>query len=200
MFENLIDLFNTNLPRAISTVISLIAILGTLVWISILDIKRKSVTFWKLLISGGLIIVGPLVTSLFCGCRLLPLFIIGSLVLWCVFLFLNIKYNHDKIVGKADIDLVTAPISLLIGYIIWMFKTIDSDIAGVQVSALLYKAFGYFLIGALVFTIIVIISFVIKHFTNKETKLKTLFKKTKVSVIPMLAPFCLVVPYMVMTY
>ena len=200
MFSGLIELFNENIIRAVITTIGMIVILSLLCWVSIIDIKKKSVTFWKMIVVGASIILMPFIESFFTGCWLLPVCLFGALILWFVLLYLNVKFNKDKFVGKADVDLLMAVFSELVMYSIWMLLTIDLDIALIQINHLWYSAFLYLLIGSLIFMFVIFLIFFIKKFImrRKDYTFRKLIKETKVSVIPMLVPVCLIAPYMIM--
>lgn len=200
MFSGLIELFNENIIRAVITTIGMIVILSLLCWVSIIDIKKKSVTFWKMIVVGASIILMPFIESFFAGCWLLPVCLFGALILWFVLLYLNVKFNKDKFVGKADVDLLMAVFSELVMYSIWMLLTIDLDIALIQINHLWYSAFLYLLIGSLIFMFVIFLIFFIKKFVmrRKDYTFRKLIKETKVSVIPMLVPVCLIAPYMIM--
>lgn len=150
MFNHLLALFNNGeTVRGVLSVISMLVIAGLLTWVAIIDIVKQSIKFWKLLLAGGSVILCPFVVSLFSGCWLLPVCLLGAIPLWFLFLFLNIKFNLDRFVGKADIDIITAPISMLAMYCLWMFLTLDSQLASIQVTAALYNSFVYLLLGSL---------------------------------------------------
>lgn len=199
MFEALINLYSTNIIRAIIATIGLITILCLTIWISINDIKTQRIKFWKLFVTGCAIIIFPILTGIFCGCWRMPVYLLLAFPIWFLLLVLNTKFNTNRFVGKADIDILSAVFALMIAYSLWMFRTIDSQIAGAQTTYFWYSSFIYLLFGSIAFVLTMVVVFIIKSKVKKEGKMRKLIKDTKVSVLPMLIPFCLVVPYIIMT-
>lgn len=197
MFDVLIELYNTDLPRAIAITISLVVIAGLVLWVSIIDIRRKSIAFWKMLIASFSTILGCFVASFFCGCKWLPIFIAAAIPVWIFLLFLNVKYNKDKFVGKADVDLLSALFSLCLCYSGWLLFVTDSSVAAIRITHLWYTFFLYLLIGSLIFIAAFLVYFLIAAVLKKRD-VKELFKSVKISVIPMILPAAIMVPYNIM--
>lgn len=197
IFYRLIDLFETDFTRAAVATAGILLLIGLLSWISIIDIKRKSITFWKMLVVGFAEIMVCFIGSFFCGCGILKWFILGSLPIWLFILFINVKFNKDRFIGKADIDLLSALFAELIVYSMWIYKvSANSQIAWVKISHVWYLSFLYLLIGALIFTGIVLAIFLIRKLVFK-TSLKELVK-SKVSVIPMFVPVSIAIPLIIL--
>lgn len=200
MFESLRLLYSENLIRAIFATVGMVAIFGLLLWVSIIDVKKMSVTFWKMLVAGFSTIFFPIITSLFCGCWKLPVYLAAAIPLWFFLLYINIKFNLDRFIGKADIDLLSAILAEMIMYSIWMFRTLESTIAAAQVMHFWYSGFLYLLLGSIAFVVIVSIIILIKFIKSGKKSFMKNVKDTRVSVIPMLMPVCLIIPYIIMTY
>lgn len=185
-----------NDTRAIVVIIGTLVIFAFMVWISIIDIKKKSVTFWKMILASSMTIIVPFVASFFCGCWKLKLFIISSLILWILFLAMNIKFNKDKYIGKADVDLLSAIFSESIAVSLWMMLTIE-EYAWLQVTKLWYMIFLYMLVGALIFIVVVLIHSIIKSIITGKNMLSIIVHE-KLSVIPMFILVAVMIPYNIM--
>lgn len=197
MFDNLFYLIETDPTRGYLTLGSMVIIFLFLLWVSIIDIKKQSITFWKMLVASFSVILMPLIVSFFCGCKDLKWFLMGAIVLWIFLLFLNVKFNKDRFVGKADIDLLSALFAENVMFCAWMFKVLDPNVVWIRITHAWYSFFLYLLIGAIIYIILFLIAFTIKVIMKKAT-FKELIKGTKVSVIPMLMPISIMVPYMIM--
>lgn len=197
MFDNLVYLLENEPLRGYLTIGSLSIIFLLLLWVSIIDIKKQSITFWKMLVASSSTILLPIVVSLFCGCKYLKWFLIGALFLWVFLLFINIKFNKDKFVGKADIDLLSALFAENVMFSLWMFTVLDPNVVWIRITHAWYSFFLYLLLGSVVYIIIFLLVFLIKVILKKST-FKELIKGTKVSVIPMLMPISIMIPYMIM--
>lgn len=197
MFDNLKILFESDLLRGVIVLLSVIIILGLMIWVSVIDMKKQSVTFWKMLVVSGSIIVLPIIGSIFCYCKYLKYFLIGAFILWIFLLFLNVKLNKDKFFGKADFDLLSALFSLCIMYSAWMYMVIDPQYVMIKITSLWYSFFLYLLIGTLIYIGIYLIITTIKVIMGKTTFSKS-FRGKKVSVLPMLIPAAVFVPYIIL--
>ena len=197
MFKTLINLYSTNLPRAIMITISLIIILSLMIWVSIIDIKKKTITFWKMLIASSSTIIMPLLTSFTCGCPYLKYFLIGALVLWVMFLAFNILFNLEKTVGKADIDILSAIISDCIMVTLWLFIVVK-QYSVVKVTQLWYLFFFYLLLGSIIFIAITILITIIKCIINKNSSFLKELMHQKVPIIAMFIPLAVMIPYNIM--
>lgn len=197
MFYDLEILLETEPYRGYGVIASIIVIFLMLSWISIIDIKKQKITFWKMLLASSSTIIMPLIMSFFCGCHYLKWFLMGSLLLWVGFLYFNIKYNKDKFVGKADIDLISAVFAEGIMFSGWMLFVVDPQYVWIRITHFWYSGFLYLLIGSLIFLAFFLIVFAYYVITGKKN-FKELLKGTKISVIPMLMPACIMIPYFVM--
>ena len=192
LFENLIYLYETNLTRAIVITLCLAVILGLLLWVSIIDIKKHSIKFKYMLIASSSVIIMPFIASFFCGCYLLKWFLICALPLWIFFLFWNIKTNKDKFVGKADVDLLSAVISATIMYSLWIAVT--TEYYSIRIIHTWYSLFLYLLIGGICYVIFYLLTFLYKTLFKKQ-KFMELMKTTKVPVVPMFIPVSFMMAY-----
>lgn len=197
MFDKLIDFMKDSPLRGYLILVSMAVIFLLLLWISIIDIKKQSITFWKMLIASSSVIIMPLIVSMFYGCKCLKWFIMASIPLWIFLLYLNIKFNKDRFIGKADIDLLSAVFSLGVMFSVWMFVFSDPNFVWIQITHAWYSFFLYLLMGAIVYIVIFMLVFAFKVIFKKAS-FKELIKGTKVSVIPMMMPVSIMVPYMVM--
>jgi hypothetical protein len=200
MFDGLIQMFQTNAPRATAVTIAMVIIFAGLLWVSIIDIKRRSVTFWKMLIASGLTIVCPLIVSLFYNCndlKAMKWYLAISIPLWFFMLFINIKLNKDKFMGKADIDLLTALASMGICYSVWLWTILPPETVTIRITAFWYKSLGFLLMGAIVY-LIIFMFMVMKRVIIGKQKIRDLVKGTKISIIPMFMPISVMMPYMIM--
>ena len=197
IFYTLGDLYSSNIIRAVVITAGLILILGLMLWVSFVDLIKKKITFWKLLITGLSIIIVPIIGAFFCGCYLLKYFLLFSIPIYALFLFINIKFNHDKFIGKGDMDILYSLFSIMITYSAWLYKISDDNtIFGIKVAHAWYLLFLYLLIGGLIFILLTIINFVIRRVFMNQT-FKELVK-TQVPVIAMFIPACILIPLMIM--
>lgn len=197
IFYNLRDLYNTDLTRAIIITIGLLIILGLTIWVSIIDLKKKSITFWKMLIVGFSILIIPIIGAFFCGCYLLKFILLLSIPIYIFFLFINVKFNNDKFIGKGDMDILYSIFSLMISYSIWLYITSDDkSVFAIRLGHAWYLLFLYLLIGGLIFILLTIINFVIRKVFLGQT-FKELVR-TQVPVIAMFIPACITMPLLVM--
>ena len=198
IFKELLSLKSENLLRFCIISIGFLVILGLLIWVSIIDIKKKSITFYKMLIASSSTIIIPFIASFFCGCPILKWFILGSLLLWVLFLFINIKFNKDKFIGKADIDLLSALFAECLMCSFWMYCVLDHTFVWIKILNLWYGAVFYFIIGSLAYLVLFLLYFFVKSVILKRDSFLRLLKGTKISVIPMLIPISVMVPLTIM--
>ena len=198
MFDGLLSLYREQNYLRLSVVItSMLIIFGLMIWVSILDIKYKSITFWKMLIASSSTIIMPFISSFFCGCKYLKWYLLCALFLWFFILFLNIKFNKDKIFGKADIDLLSALISECIMTSFWIFK-VEGNYSTIKIMTIWYLFLLYFILGSLIFLIFMFLVFLFKIFILKRFMTKEEILKSKISVIPMFIPIAVMLPYNIM--
>lgn len=203
VLESLVELYQTNLPRAIGVTLFELLVLCSIVWVSICDIRSKKIKFWKMLIAGASILTGPTIMSLFYNCsemKTMKMFIPFSWLIWLVLLYLNIHFNKDRFMGKADIDLLSAVFALGLTFSVWSFNTgveMESSVSAINVTTFWYRCLGYTLLGALVYLVIFTIVAIYKIGIKKVDR-KKWTKDTRISVIPMFLPLCMMAPYLVM--
>lgn len=198
IFEELIKLYSDQPIRAVYITIGLLAIFSLLCWVSYIDIKKQSIKFKYMLIASASTIIVPFIGSFFCGCKLLKWFLLASIILWFFLLFLNIKFNKNKFVGKADIDLLSALFSETVMYSLWILYT-TQQYPGIRITYVWYSFFLYLLVGAIVYVAFYIVIFIYKKIRHK-TGILLLIKTTRVPAIPMLIPISVMVPYILMIY
>lgn len=201
----LLEMFNTNTPRAIVISIAMIIIIGTFSWVSIIDIKDKEISFWKLLITGGSLITMPIIASFYCGCPYLKFYLLGAIPIWFLLLFINIKFNNSKIIGKGDIDVVTASIADIIMYCIWLTQGSEVKAYNGQLLVVLeyiHRCVGYFVISSFVFIgillIFLFVQFIRSLIIGKGLDKFINLRKRRISAIPMFMIFCISVAYNIM--
>lgn len=200
MFDALFEMFQSNPPRAAAVTVAMVVVLGLLLWVSVIDVRKRSITFWKMLIASGSIIAAPLLVSLFYSCERLgslKWFMMAAIPLWFFFLYLNVKINKDKFMGKADIDLLSAIFAVGICYSIWLSRVVEAEAVTIRITAFWYRSLGFLLLGALVYLAIFVVLVFARVVTKKQT-LKELVKSTKISIIPMFMPVSVMVPYMIL--
>lgn len=197
VFYNLVELLKEGKLQGYFALVSLIVILGLMIWVSVSDIKRQSVTFWKMLIASGSTIILPFITSFTCGCGKLKWYLLASIPLWFLFLFVNIKRNKDKIIGRADVDLLSALASEGIMYSFWLYSVLDANVRWIRITQVWYNFFLYIVVGAIVYVILFLIVFGIQMALKKKTLKQVL--KCKISAIPMFIPVAIMMPYIFMT-
>lgn len=197
MFDSLLNLLQNDATKLRGFVIvgCLFTIFALLLWISWIDIKKQSITFWKMLIASSSTIIMPIIASFFYNCSYLKWFYVGALIIWILFLYFNIKYNNDKFVGKADIDLLSAIFAECIMFSAWLITFGEKDFIWIKITHLWYSFFLYILIGAVFYVALFLTIFSYKAFIKKEGKIKDLIRSTKISVIPMLVPVSIMMPY-----
>lgn len=198
MFNGLINLFEQGkTARGVGIIISMLIILGLMIWITIDDVKKMKIKFWKILVATSSTILCPLVMSLFCGCKYLKFFLLGSILIWFLFLLINIKFNNSKIIGKADIDIMSAIISENLMCTLWLLY-VEPQYASIKITALWYNTFLYLMLGSIIFMIIVIlILIVLRVFFKKKYAVLYVLRK-KLPVIPLLIPMAVMAPYFIM--
>lgn len=203
MLDMMVSLYQSgNWPRLAGCLAFLLVDLGLLIHISICDIKRKSVTFWKVLLTGSMLIIGPLVMSLFYNCeglRDLKLFMPRAFIYYIVLLYLNIKFNRDSFMGKADVDLLAAVASLGVAWSQWAFSAYEAEVAAIRVTAFWYSVLGYLLVGALAYLVVFFI-FVLRLVTTGKKTIRELMHDTTISLIPMFVPVSLATTALVMMH
>ena len=197
MFENLQYILNTDPIRGYMVMGSMIIILAFMIWVSAIDIKKKSITFWKMLLASSTTILCPLFTSFFCGCKHLKFFLMGALVLWIILLAFNVFTNKSKFIGKADIDLLSALFAETIMFSFWLGKVIESQYLSIRLTQVWYTFFLYLVLGAIMYVLFFVIYFGYKLIRKKMTFKEMM--KTKIAVVPMLVPMAVMIPYMIMT-
>lgn len=203
ILESLASLYSTNMPRAIGVSIFEVLVAASVIWVSACDIKSKKIKFWKMLVAGGCVLLGPTIMSLFYNCSAMATmkqYIPFSWVLWLALLYLNIKFNKDRFMGKADVDLLSAVFALGVMFSVWSFNTgtaTESSVAAINVTTFWYRCLGYTLLGALIYMVIFAV-LVIYKVAVKKISLKQWVKDTRISVIPMFLPLCVMAPYLVM--
>ena len=200
MFNALQSLYQSNVPRAVAITIAMAIVFAFLLWVSIIDLKRRSVTFWKMLLASGSVILVPFIVSLFYTCEklgTLKWYIISAIPLWFLILYLNIKLNKDKFMGKADIDLLSAIFSVGLTYSVWLSTVVDKSAIVIRITGFWYSVLGYLVIGAGIYLIVFIFLVVTKVATRRKT-IKELIKDTRISIIPMFMPVSVMVPYIIL--
>lgn len=184
--------------RVFAIVASEIIILGFFIFICVRDLMDKSVVFWQLLISGGLMILAPLVVNAIFGPKCLTSYLFASVPIWGILLFINIKFNKEKRIGKADIDIISCLFSICASLILWQFGLDQgNDYALISATGLLHGFIGYLLMGALVYILIFMIVFLIRLGLHRVSMSD--LKKMKVPMLPMLIPAVYFMTMSVMT-
>ena len=124
-------------------------------------------------------------------------YLLKAIPLWFLMLYINIKTNKDKFMGKADVDLLSAIASIGIMYSMWLTTVFEMDIAIIKITGFWYSTLGYLLLGALVYLVIFIFLLIIMVATKKRT-IKQLLKDSRISIIPMFIPVSVMVPMMIL--
>lgn len=199
MFPSFNEYFNfTSLLGIVSIIIGLI-MLGLLLWVSILDIKYKKVAFWKLLIAGFAIIMEPTLFHLTHSNWSLSFYLLGSIILFAFIIFLNLMFNNQKFVGKADIDILAAPISITAMYSLYLnFE--GGDFANLGILYIWYQLVQIMAVGLVGVFALYIIFALIRNALKGEFSVVKLFvfmKGAKIPVVPMLVPACVLMPLMI---
>lgn len=196
MINQLTSILQSNPNKGYLIIFNLVSIFLFMLWVSIIDIMKKSVTFWKILLASSTVIVMPFIYSLFCGCKYLKWFLIGAFILWIFFLFLNIKFNNERFIGKADLDFLSAIFAEGIAVSLWLFY-IDPNYAAIKVTQFWYISFLYLLIGSLILVFILILAVILRLIIGKNKNLRS-FKGVKISILPMFIPVSIMVPFNIM--
>ena len=200
MFDPLVNLFQTNAPRATAILITMVIVFCLLLWVSIIDVRRKTITFWKMLVASSSIILMPIIVSLFYTCEKLGTMkwsLMAAIPIWIFILFLNIKFNKDRFMGRADIDLLSAILSVGICYSYWLSTVLEPEVVAIRITSFWYKSLGFLLVGALIYLAIFVFMVLTKVMMKKLT-MKELMKSTKICIIPMFMPISVMVPYMIL--
>ena len=201
MISAITEIYSTNQPRGIALILCAVIVTAMLIWVSIIDIKKMSITFWKMLLASSSIIIVPFIISLFYNCEKLHTmrwYIIAALPLWLFLLYANIKLNRDKFMGKADIDLLSCIAAIGITYSYWLTTVLDDmSVAIIKITGFWYSTLGYLLLGALIYLVIFIFFVITKVITKKKT-MKELLKDTRISIIPMFIPVSVAVQIMIL--
>lgn len=198
-FLPLVHMWSTNVLRAAGVTIMMCVTLALLIWVSLIDVKKQSITFWKMLLSSSMVILGPSVISLFYTCEALSTmkgYLWSAFGIWIFLLFLNIKLNRDRFMGKADIDLLSAILAVGISYSMWLRSVSSSDGSVLRIAGFWYSVLGWLLLGALVYLAIFLL-LVFKRVIRGGCTVKQLLHDTRISIIPMFIPVSVMTPYII---
>lgn len=198
MFDNFIALFETDIVKAIYVAVGMLVVLALNIWVCAIDIKRQKIAFWKLLIAGGSTIIVTFIGSFLCDCPKLKWYLLLSIPIWIAILFINIKFNKAKIVGRGDIDIFSALISLTVAYSVWLYNVSQPEIALINISYIWYNFFLTMLIGSVLVVSIYLIRAIILSIKNKQNILKYIIG-VKISVLLMFLPTSVVMPMIFLT-
>ena len=202
MFNWFTAMYATNAPRAIGILVLDAIVFGLLLWVSIIDIKKMSVTFYKMLLASGSTIACPLAISLFYWCDALTglkWYLMAAVPLWFLLLYWNIKRNRDKFMGRADVDLLTALLSEGVCYSLWLLNSMDASAAMMHITAFWHRFAGYLAAGGLAFLVIVMVILGIKCIkSGGAMSMFYAIKSTRISIIPMFMPVAVMIPLDIM--
>lgn len=166
LFEYLFsgEVLSTTIPWLIFSVLMLVLT----VMIIIEDYKRMKVKAWVLILFVAIGLVGLIVTTLVAGTfqwwNLLPIPV--YFVLWV----LNTKFNHNRFIGQADIDIFSGTIALYFP-IIFSLASVDYGYTEVNMIHILDSLMGglYFLLaGYILALVIAIIRMIIQKVKGKD--------------------------------
>lgn len=193
------EMVNTNPTRATAVTVIGVVVFAFMLWVSVIDVIHKSIVFWKMLISSSTIILGPTIISLFYTCnelKSMKWFLIMSIPVWFIMLYLNVRFNREKFIGKADLDLLSAVLSIGLTYSFWVMHKLGSGAGLIKVTEFWYRTMSYLLMGCMVYIAVFIVVLSYKILIKKLTP-GVVMKTTKISVIPMFMPMAVAVPVMI---
>lgn len=173
-------------------------IIISMIAISIIDIMHHKIKAWILLsVISCYMILTIIAVAVFSDKNNLSLYLIGSFILWLIVFYLNAIFNKEKIVGKADITLMSAPASMSIMVSLWMLKNEDPLIASMNVAYIWSAFFKYLFLGFIfffcVFSVKIIFNLIKKKISITEAR------KTKLPMIPAIVPAVIIISFIVMT-
>jgi hypothetical protein len=167
-------------------------------WVSYDDFKSQYIVVWKLLLAIASLVVFPSILVFAYIDKTLGIMLASSVIPTALLLFLNEKFNKEKIIGKADIDVFTPIFSGVVMYAIWeafIHNAPENKISGVLMLKLgnfVYYLLGAFIIGSIIVVLVHVIFTVIKMAIKKEHGLWSHLRGQMVSAILMFVPMALV--------
>ena len=135
-----------NIRLYVSLAVILICI-SLYLFIIVLDFKYKEMEFSKILLAGSCNIILPFIPIAIWGCKCMVFILPGAAIAWIILLILNLKFNKETIVGRADIDILGLQIILLIAICIWVMIKIKSQVNILILLTMLQTASSSLFIG-----------------------------------------------------
>lgn len=193
MFEWFYYEYQANPSHVMAIAVWFIFQLVVLIWVSYWDIKKMSVTVWKMLLTSLASIVGPAIVICIFSSKELFICLFASIFIWMAIIWINVKCNKNAKIGQADIDLLAGPISVCIAATAYFLIFSDPLIRWVCIAHLWSILFQYLFIGSLLY----VIGFGSYFWVKAKFKHQSFFKSikgVKISAIPMFIPVVLMLP------
>lgn len=186
VFQPLLELMDYRPLNGWFIAISLVIILSLMLWVSYYDVINQSIQFKKLIIAGFTSIFLPFLYSFISENGWKQTLAYGlSIVIYFAILALNLVFNHDRFVGKADIDIVAAPLSLMIGATIWQILDNTGPALSMNLYYIWFNFLLYFGAGLIIGTVVFLGWYTIQVAMGK-TKFSLLFYGTRIPAVPTL--------------
>jgi len=191
-----------NPARAYSMLGACACVLVLMLWVSYLDLRYQSVTFWKMLVASGSMVLATLAATFTCKCSTLASmrgYLLLSLPIWCVLLWLNIRFNHDRFMGKADADLLSCAFSMGVTHSMWLHaRAEDPAVFMVRITGFWYTFLGLILAGSLVYIAGLFIWTIWRMRKNGMGAIREL-KGMHMSILPMFIPLAVGLPFAILS-
>lgn len=199
MFNDFINLFSHNPIKAVYILLSLLWLLIVSINVSLDDIRKRKVVFWKMLIVGFSVILTTSFYSLFSGMGYqFIVFMFFSIPLYVIGLALNIMFNNDRIMGKADVDIILSYLSVASMFSAWSFFDKTHSIFAMDAPYVWSMVFGSMAVGLIVGVIVFVVHFA--FLVVKKKRIWIQLVKEPVPALPMFIVPTLVVPMSIMLF
>lgn len=199
MFNDFINLFSHNPIKAVYILLSLLWLLAVSINVSLDDVRKRKVVFWKMLIVGFSVILTTSFYSLFAGMGYkFIVFMFLSIPLYVLGLTLNIMFNNDHIMGKADVDIILSYLSVAAMFSAWSFFDKAHSVFAIDAPYIWSMVFGSMAVGLIVGVVVFVLHFAFLVFKKKRIWIQLV--KEPVPALPMFIVPTLVVPMSIMLF
>ena len=194
---NYFSWYGTPLRYNINAAVIAIIILLYL-WLIVLDFVSKEVHLWKILLVCLLNVIVPLPVIAVYGNHYLMLFMLISIPIWLISIYVNTKLNKETIIGMGDVDIFLMQLFLNVSIVLWkVFSTNDIIYAAYVFKVMLFSI----LVGISLTLLIWFFNFIFKVISNKEKKkLKDIYSSSKeVAAMVVFLPLVVSTLYMMLS-
>lgn len=186
IFRPILDIIRYKPINGWFILISLIIIFGMMCWVSYQDIRNQKITFWKLILTGFVSIFLPFVYSFMSGNGFNQILAYGlSIPMYIFLLSVNYNCNKDRFIGKADIDIISAQISLSLAATFWQIRSNSGILLKMNISYIWLNFLFYLTVGLALGAVVFLLWFGIEMIKGNKN-IFLLMKDTRVPVLPSL--------------